>query len=104
MKSIFFRGITLLFLVPLLVSGQTGTYSVNVTKFSSKKFDEFSPVYYKNGLVFCSNRYHGVIMNYTTPEDKGLLKINYADLPDGKIRLLSKDLTSRFNDGPASFS
>ncbi|MDP4222850.1 MAG: PKD domain-containing protein [Bacteroidota bacterium] len=104
MKSIFFHSITTLLLVPLLASGQTGTYTINIAKFSSRKIDEFSPVYYKKGIVFCSNRNHGLFMNYFTPENKGLLKINFVDPATGKVRLFSRELTTKFNDGPASFS
>ena len=43
-------------------------------------------------------------MNYLTPENKGLLKINFVDTVSGKVRLFSKNLSTRFNDGPASFS
>ena len=97
-------GILAALLLPLTATGQSETYSVNIAKFSSKKSDEFSPVYYKNGLVFCSNRKSDLIKNYSTSEDKGLLKIFFADTLSGKVRLFSKDLRTKFNDGPASFS
>lgn len=97
-------GILAALLLPLTATGQSETYSVNIAKFSSKKSDEFSPVYYKNGLVFCSNRKSDLIKNYSTSEDKGLLKIFFADTLSGKVKLFSKDLRTKFNDGPASFS
>ncbi len=97
-------GILAVLLLPLTATGQSETYSVNIAKFSSKKSDEFSPVYYKNGLVFCSNRKSDLIKNYSTPEDKGLLKIFFVDTLSGKVRLFSKELRSKFNDGPASFN
>ena len=97
-------GILAALLLPLTVTGQSETYSVNIAKFSSKKSDEFSPVYYKDGLVFCSNRKSDLIKNYSTSEDKGLLKIFFADTLSGKARLLSKELRTKFNDGPAAFS
>ena len=91
-------------LLPLTATGQSETYSVKIANFSSKKSDEFSPVYYKSGLVFCSNRNSNLLMNYSTSEEKGLLKICYVDTVSGKVRLFSKDLRTKFNDGPASFS
>ena len=97
-------GILAALLLPLTATGQSETYSVNIAKFSSKKSDEFSPVYYKNGLVFCSNRKSDLIKNYSTSEDKGLLKIFFVDTLSGKVRLFSKELRTKFNDGPASFS
>ena len=90
--------------LPLIVMGQSETYSVNIAKFNSQKSDEFSPVYYKNGLVFCSNRTSSLLKNYRTSENKGLLKISYIDTASGKVKLFSKSLSTRFNDGPASFT
>ena len=62
----------------LLVLGQSATYTVNKASFSSDKYDEFSPVYYKNGIVFCTNR-NLSLLNYSTVQNKGLFKINYID-------------------------
>lgn len=94
--------------IPSILKGQTETYTVTLAKFSSKKYDDFSPVYYNNGIVFCSNKISGLFSNYLTSENKGVFKIIFADTSvktsSGRVRLLSKDLTSRFNDGPASFS
>jgi outer membrane protein OmpA-like peptidoglycan-associated protein len=92
------------FLIPLVLSGQAETYTVKPARFNSNKSDEFSPVYYKNGIVFCSNMNRSLFVNYQTPENKGLIKINYADTVSGKVSLFSKNLKSRFNDGPASFT
>lgn len=108
MKRKLFSVVLTALIVPLIVSGQTETYKVSVVDFSSKKYDEFSPVYYGKGLVFCSNRTHSLISNYLTSENKGLFKINYIEsinpYTTGKGDLLSKDLSTRFNDGPASFN
>jgi outer membrane protein OmpA-like peptidoglycan-associated protein len=54
--------------------------------------------------VFCSNRKSDLIKNYSTSEDKGLLKIFFVDTLSGKVRLFSKELRTKFNDGPASFN
>lgn len=108
MRQKLFSVVLTALILPLIVSGQTETYKVSVVDFSSKKYDEFSPVYYGRGLVFCSNRTHSLISNYLTSENKGLFKINYIEpitpKTTGKGGLLSKDLSTRFNDGPASFS
>lgn len=108
MRSNLISGLLAAFFFPFLLQGQTETYSVSLAKFSSKKYDEFSPVYYHNGIVFCSNRITGLFSNYLTPDNKGVFKINYVDTSQlavpGKVRLFSRNLTSRFNDGPASFS
>jgi len=89
------------------VLGQTETYTINKASFSSNKYDEFSPVYYKNGIVFCSNhKYH--LKNYSTTPDKRLVKIDYIDTT-GKAkwrsaRLLSRNLKTKLNDGPVTFN
>jgi outer membrane protein OmpA-like peptidoglycan-associated protein len=104
MKIKYISGILTALLFPLIVLGQPETYTVTIARFSSKISDEFSPVYYRNGIVFCSNNNRSLFANYLTPENKGLLKINFADTASGKVKLFSKNLRTRFNDGPASFS
>lgn len=91
-------------IIPLIASGQSETYSIRKTRISSKNSDEFSPVYYKDGLVFCSNMTRALVKNYLTPEDKGLLNILFADTLTWKSRIFARELRTIFNDGPASFS
>lgn len=92
----------------LQVSAQLKTYTVYKASFSTDKYDEFSPVCYKNGLVFCSNRATTKFLSYSTENDKSLIKINYIDsVVNNQIqsaRLFSKKLNSRFNDGPVTFN
>jgi outer membrane protein OmpA-like peptidoglycan-associated protein len=89
------------------ISGQTETYTVNKTFFSSDKYDEYSPVYYKNGIVFCSNR-NVSLSSHSTSQNKGLFKIYYIDtttLSDWQhAKLFSKNLTTPLNDGPVTFN
>jgi outer membrane protein OmpA-like peptidoglycan-associated protein len=108
MKKYLLSGILLVFLLPLMTMGQPQTYSVNITKFSSDKFDEFSPVYYKNGLVFCTNGNKNLVSNYLNSDNKGLSKIIFVDISplsgSDRPKIFSSDLKTRFNDGPASFT
>jgi len=46
MRQKLFSVVLTVLILPLIVSGQTETYKVSVVDFSSKKYDEFSPVYY----------------------------------------------------------
>jgi hypothetical protein len=89
------------------ISGQSETYSVSKASFSSDRYDEFSPVYYNNGIVFCSNR-NLSLSNRTTSQNKGLIKIYYIDTADNadwqRAKLFSKNLTTTFNDGPVTFN
>jgi outer membrane protein OmpA-like peptidoglycan-associated protein len=94
-------------LLQTLLSGQSETYTVKKTVFSLDNFSEFSPVYYKNGLVYCSN--HNIsLANYSNSKNEGPVKINYVDttndLEGQKTRMFSKDLTTKLNDGPVTFN
>jgi len=86
---------------------QSESYTVKKAFFSSDKYDEFSPVYYNNGIVFCTNR-NSTILNRSTTENKGLFKIYYVDTTlntDWKsATLFSKNLTTVVNDGPVTFN
>lgn len=87
--------------------GQSATYNVKKASFSSDRYDEFSPVYFKNGIVFCSNRNFS-LSNHSTSQNKGLFKIFYIDTT-GKAdwentKLFSKNLTTILNDGPVTFN
>ena len=102
--------LALIFLITLLspiISGQSETYTVKKASFSSDKYDEFSPVFYKNGIVFSSNRNSG-LSSHSTSSNKGLFKIFYIDTT-GKAewestKLFSKNLTTILNDGPVTFN
>ncbi len=90
-----------------IIVGQTGTYIIKKVSFSSDKYDEFSPVFYKNGIVFCSNRSVGLSYR-STSQNKGLFKIYYVDTT-GKAgwesaKLFSKNLETILNDGPVTFN
>ena len=104
MKVKYLPVLLIALLLPLLASGQSETYSIKKARLSSNSSDEFSPVYYQNGIVFCSNTTRSLVRNYLTPDDKGLLNIVFADTTTWKSRIFSKDLRTIFNDGPASFS
>ena len=99
--------VILVALFPNIILGQPETYTVKKASFSSDKYDEFSPVYYKNGIVFSSNRNLG-LSNHSNSQNKGLFKIYYVDTT-GKAdwestRLFSKNLTTILNDGPVTFN
>ena len=95
-------------LINYSLSAQQETYIIRKTFFSTDKYDEFSPVCYKNGVVFCTNRPLTKILNYTTDQDKSFIKISIADSAGPgsleTIKVFSKALTTRLNDGPVTFS
>ncbi|MGD0757178.1 MAG: PKD domain-containing protein [Bacteroidales bacterium] len=90
-----------------IIWGQSETYTIKKASFSSDKYDEFSPVFYKNGIVFTSNRNLG-LSYHSTSQNKGLFKIYYIDTT-GKAdwesaKLFSKNLATILNDGPVTFN
>lgn len=99
--------LTVIFIFSISHSAQSqpATYTINKEWFSSDKYDEFAPVFYNNGLVFCSSRNAG-IMNHSTSQNKGVSKIYFVDSTGRHVsaRLFSKDLTSILNDGPVTFN
>lgn len=97
------RQICLLILFfPVLIYGQTEAYHIEEASFSKKGLNEFSPVLYGEGIVFSAN-YNSGLANYTSSENEGFYNLYFADTL-GKTQLFSKELTSKLNDGPASFN
>lgn len=88
------------------LTGQTDYYSIRKASFSTEKYDEFSPVFYGNGIVFSTNRNRNLLLNYSDSLNRGQIKINYIDTLHSKNRsvLFSKGLSTRFNDGPVTFN
>jgi outer membrane protein OmpA-like peptidoglycan-associated protein len=98
----------LLFLFSSISLGQTENYFIRKASFSSEKYDEFSPVFFRKGIVFCSNKNTGLLSGYSTSNNKGFFKINYIDTAGNpqwqQSKLLPGDVNSHFNNGPATFS
>lgn len=99
--------IVLISLLSKIIFGQSETYTIKKAAFSSDKYDEFAPVFYKNWIVFSSNRNFG-LSNHSSSQNKELFKIHYVN-NTGKMdwessRLFSKNLTSLLNDGPVTFN
>jgi len=103
------RGKEILVMILMAAFASSGVnaqrYRVEKTGFTSEKYDDYSPVYYKDGLVFCSNRKLDVMVVYTTSENKQGTSMWYA-VPgeDGMqtVQVFSKELLTNLNDGPAT--
>jgi len=90
-----------------MVKGQSLTYSVIKAPFSSDRYDEFSPVYYKNGIVFQQIvhplNFQAIFWTRQgTSED--LLYWYHSGVKWENAKLFSKDLRTKFNDGPVTFN
>lgn len=82
------------------------SFAVERMPFSSDRYDDYSPVYFMEGVVFCSNRKHDVMVVYTSPDNTESSNMWFAPLGDstGEAGILSKELLTPFHDGPATFS
>ena len=89
------------------LDGQSRQFIIKMAPFSSRAYDEFSPVFYKGGIVFCSNRSDNSLINYNDGQNR-LLKIFYAARRDStgwkRPNILAKEITTGFNDGPVTFN
>jgi len=83
------------------LSAQQQPFTITKSAFSTDLFDEFAPVFYRDGLLFSTDRGQAV-----SSQGQPVIKMFYADTlaVNVKSRLFSKDLKSKLNDGPASFN
>lgn len=87
---------------------QTETYIINKTSFSTDNYDEFAPVWYKKGLVFCSNRDRNPFLNYSDSFNRGKINMYYIDTIPGlnwrKAIDFAEEIRTKLNDGPLTVS
>jgi len=96
-----------------IISGEGGSlaqalrYSVNPVSFSSKLYDEFSPVLYNGGIAFCSNQSDNSLVSYNDSQSR-LYKIFFVSKRGStgwtNPKLLAKEITTAYNDGPVTFN
>jgi len=101
----------LLVLLLLLISGQVAesqNFEVSKTGFSLDTYNDYSPVYFRDGLVFCSTRKPQVQPEQATPDQMEDANMWYVPLQgtalSGADPILLEGLFTSFNDGPATFS
>jgi hypothetical protein len=86
---------------------QSDLYIVKPTQFSSRIYNEFSPVFYKGGIVFCSDQNDNSLVSYKGGQNR-LFKIFFVTKKGSSgwthPKILAKEITSAFNDGPATFN
>lgn len=100
-------------LLILIISGEAGSlaqplrYSVNPVSFSSRLYDEFSPVFYNGGIAFCSNQNDNSLVSYNDSQNR-LYKIFFVSKRGStgwtNPKLLAKEITTGYNDGPVTFN
>jgi hypothetical protein len=84
-------------------------YAVRKLSINSARSDEYAPMFYGNDLVFVSNRKNDVLFTSTNvTNDLPLSNIFMAKQRRagkfGTVQLFSKDISTRFNEGPVSFN
>jgi len=97
----------LLFFSPPKLKSQD-RYEVSITGFSSKKYDEFCPVIYRDQIIFTSNRENELLVSYKSSKNRSLFTIytvnadpeNWNTIPG----VFDRNLVTPYHDGPASFS
>ena len=98
--------IALLFIKTELFAQSDG-YIVKPAPFSSRIYDEFSPVFYKGGIVFCSDQNDNSLVSYKDEQNR-LFKIFYVTKKGrtgwNQPKILAKEITTDFNDGPVTFN
>lgn len=89
------------------LASKSGAYDVKATNLNSKESD-FSPVFYKEGVVFSSNRkYVEWVDNSHSWTGKQFYRLYYAKgsgTSFGKSFLFADNLQTKYHDGPVSFS
>lgn len=89
------------------LNAQSDSYIVMPTPFSSRICDEFSPVFYKGGIVFCSNERDNSLISYKDEQNR-LFKIFFVTKRGSNgwnhPKILAKEITTSVNDGPATFN
>ena len=77
------------------------------SSFSSRLNDEFSPVFYKGGIIFCSNISDNSLVSYNDGQNRLFKIFSVTAKNDTEWKqpvLFSKELKSGYNDGPATFN
>lgn len=84
------------------------TYQIESLSFNSRISDDFAPMFFEDGIIFCSNRKDKVFTNYTSEDNEPLLDFYFVQRKDssdwGKAKVWTEELLSVFNEGPACFS
>ncbi len=84
-------------------------YSVSLLPFSTNKYDEFAPVYFRGDIVFCSNRKNTMFIDYTD-EKESLPALDIFIVEEvgrnewGDPETFNEEFRTHLNEGPATFN
>ena len=107
MSNCFYSILLITLFVKAELYAQPDRYIVKAAPFSSRIYDEFSPVFYKGGIVFCSNQSDNSLVSFNDEKNR-LFKI-FSVTKKGNTgwtppKILAKEITTGFNDGPVTFN
>jgi hypothetical protein len=99
------------FLIIIFISAglfaQSQHYTVKMASFSTRTNDEFSPVFFKGGIVFCSNQRDNSLVGYEDKQNR-LFKVFYVKRNGisgwNHPKILAKEITTSLNDGPVTYN
>jgi len=84
------------------------SYAVEKENFNSDRYNDYSPVHYRDGMVFCSNRKHDILVVYASPDNLQSSSMWFVPLTDSaageNAEIFSEELLTSFHDGPATFN
>jgi len=102
------RLMVLALLLALCQKAESQNYEVSKARFSLDQYDDYSPVYFRDGLVFCSTRKVELMPDLASSdqmEDSNIWYLPLGGSADSETNpILWEELLTNFNDGPATFS
>ena len=89
MKKRTFALVLVLLFAGGALPAQEQPYTITKSAFSTDTYNEFAPVFYKGGLVFCTDRGQAV-----SSQGQAVVKMFYADTvsTNSRSRLFSKEI------------
>jgi hypothetical protein len=107
MSNWLFKVLIITLLAQAELHAQPERYIVKVAPFSSRIYDEFSPVFFKDGVVFCSNQNDNSLVSFNDEQNR-LFNIFYVTKKGNSgwtsPKILAKEITTVYNDGPVTFN
>ena len=96
MSKYFYIILLITLFVKAELYAQSQRFIVKPAPFSSRINDEFSPVFYKGGIVFCSNQSDNSLVSYKDEQNR-LFKIFYVT-EKGQYRMETPKDTGKGNN------
>ena len=105
LKRVYFILLFALMLLPCRAQEEKPSiFKITRVSFSEGAFNEISPVIFRDGIIFCSDRRFSAVKDRKTFEGRRLYNIYYAELKDStkwsKPQEISTERSKLFNNGP----